>query len=111
VCVPGLTQRGEEKDEGDMVEISVTSAQKDDGWTFGVQVAESNGQTRHSVTLSQADFKQLTAGKRTTPEELVRKSFEFLLEREPKHQILRQFELPVIGRYFPEYPTEIRSRL
>ena len=94
-----------------MADISVTAAQKDGGWTFGVQVAEPNGQTRHSVTLSQQDFQRLTDGKQTTPEELVRKSFEFLLEREPKHQILRQFDLPAIGRYFPEYPTEIRNRL
>jgi hypothetical protein len=94
-----------------MADISVTSAQQGNGWTFGVQVAEPDGQTRHSVTLSHQDFQQLTAGKETTPEALVKKSFEFLLEREPKHQILRQFDLPAIGRYFPEYPTEIRSRL
>lgn len=94
-----------------MADISVTAAQKEDGWTFGVQVAEPNGQTRHSVTLSQRDFQQLTEGKQTTPEELVRKSFEFLLERESKHHILRQFDLPAIGRYFPDYPTAIRSRL
>ena len=94
-----------------MADISITAAARENGWTFGVQVAEANGQTRHSVTLSQVDFQQLTEGKQTTPEELVRKSFEFLLEREPKHQILRQFDLPAIGRYFPDYPTEIRSRL
>jgi len=94
-----------------MAEISVTTTSKEDGWTFGVQVAESNGQTRHHVTLSQRDFQQLTVGKQTTPESLVRKSFEFLLEREPKHQILRQFDLPAIGRYFPEYPAEILRRL
>ena len=94
-----------------MADISITAAARDGGWSFGVQVAETNGQTRHSVTLSQADFQRLTEGKQTTPEELVRKSFEFLLERGPKHQILRQFDLPAIGRYFPDYPTEIRSRL
>ncbi len=94
-----------------MPDISVTTASTNDGWTFGVQVAEPNGQTRHSVTLSQRDFQQLTEGKQTTPEELVRKSFEFLLERGPKHHILRQFDLPTIGSHFPDYPTEIRSRL
>ena len=94
-----------------MADITVTTAALADGWSFGVQVAETNGQTRHSVTLTQADFQQLTEGKQTTPEELVRKSFEFLLERGPKHQILRQFDLPAIVRHFPDYPTEIRSRL
>ena len=89
----------------------MTSVPKENGWTFGVQVAEPDGQTRHSVSLSQEEFARLTVGKQTTPELLVRKSFEFLLEREPKHQILRQFDLSAITRYFPEYPTEIRRRI
>jgi len=42
---------------------------------------------------------------------LVRESFAFLLEREPATSILREFELTVIGRYFPEYEREIRRRL
>jgi hypothetical protein len=94
-----------------MAEISVVSTPNSSGWTCTVQVAEPNGQTRHSVTLSRSDFEQLTNGKGTTPEELVKKSFEFLLERESKNQILRQFDLPTIARYFPEYPTEIRKKL
>lgn len=43
----------------------------------------------------------------TEPSDLVRRSFEFLLAREPKESILRSFELPVIGRYFPEYERSI----
>lgn len=94
-----------------MAEISVVSTRNTNGWTYAVQITEPNGQTRHSVTLSQQDFTHLTAGAQTTPEQLVKKSFEFLLEREPKHQILRQFDLPQITRYFPDYPAEIRKRL
>ncbi len=45
-----------------------------------------------------------------TPERLLEVSFEFLLEREPASAILSRFALPVIERYFPEYPREI-SRL
>jgi hypothetical protein len=47
----------------------------------------------------------------TDPERLVQASFEFLLEREPKEAILRQFELADIGRYFPEYERVIPRRL
>ena len=94
-----------------MEDISVVGSQNTSGWTFTVQVAESNGQTRHSVSLSQRNFEQLTSGKETTPEELIKKSFEFLLERESKNLILRQFELSTIERYFPEFPTEIRKRI
>jgi hypothetical protein len=42
-------------------------------------------------------------GQGQTPEELVRRSFEFLLQRESKESILREFELSVIQRYFPDY--------
>ena len=45
----------------------------------------------------------------TEPTDLVRRSFEFLLEREPKASILRRFDLPLIGRYFPEYERTIRG--
>ena len=44
-------------------------------------------------------------------EELIEASFEFLLERESKESILAEFDLPVIGRYFPDYPFDIRRRL
>jgi hypothetical protein len=62
--------------------------------------------TSHTVTLSDSYYQKLTGGK-MPPEELIRKSFEFLLEREPNTSILRSFELPVIGRYFPEYERVI----
>ncbi len=39
-----------------------------------------------------------------------RASFTFLLEREPRESILRDFDPTVIGRYFPAYEREIRSR-
>lgn len=102
---------GSEKRKNVASHISVTSVESNNGWTFGVQVAEQGGQTRHSVTLTRQAFAQLTGGKQTTPEDLVKRSFEFLLEREPKHQILRQFSLPEISRYFPDYPADILSRL
>lgn len=94
-----------------MAQISVVSSPEASGWKCTVQVSESNGQTRHSVALSRGDFESLANGKSITPEELVRRSFEFLLEREPKESILRQFPLTAISQYFPEYPTEIRKRL
>jgi len=40
-------------------------------------------------------------------EDLVLRSFEFLLEREPPSSILRRFALTDIERYFPEYPKVI----
>ena len=78
------------------------------GWLCQVTVAEPGSESRHSVTLTRADFQRLTTSG-ATPDELVRRSFAFLLAREPKESILRSFALPDIGRYFPEYEGEIRK--
>ena len=78
--------------------------------SFRVVVQEGGRQTSHVVSLEDGYWRRLTGGK-VGAEELVRRSFEFLLEREPKESILRKFDLPVIGRYFPEYEGEIKKRL
>jgi hypothetical protein len=41
----------------------------------------------------------------------VEKSFRFLLDRESNTSILRSFDLPVIGQYFPEYERVIKGML
>jgi hypothetical protein len=83
--------------------------EKKDTTTFAVTV-EAQTTTTHTVTLTPSYATKLTDGK-VTPEELVQRSFEFLLEREPNTSILSSFDLPVIGRYFPEFESEIRNRL
>jgi hypothetical protein len=55
-------------------------------------------------------YEKLT-DKRVTPEVLVEKSFEFLLDRESNTSILRSFDLPVIAQYFPEYERVIKGML
>jgi hypothetical protein len=77
---------------------------------FRVRILEQDGETTHQVSLKKEDYTKLTGGK-TEPAELVRRSFEFLLKREPKESILTRFDLSVIGRYFPEYEHEIQKRL
>ena len=74
---------------------------------FHVQVAKLGSRTTHDVTVNPADYARLTGGN-IEPEELVRLSFEFLLEREPKESILSRFDLSVISRYFPEFEGEIK---
>ena len=84
--------------------------EKIDDSKFRVRVVESGSETTHDVTVSPNDYTKLASGK-IELEELVRRSFEFLLEREPKESILTRFDLSVIGRYFPEYEKEIKRRL
>jgi hypothetical protein len=66
--------------------------------------------TIHRVTLREADRQRL-GGKDVSAEQLIEESIRFLLERESNTSILLFFDLPVIGRYFPEYEGEIRKRL
>jgi hypothetical protein len=77
---------------------------------FRVRIIEKGSESTHHVSMKQADYARLAGGK-IEPEELVRRSFEFLLEREPKESILSRFDLPVIGRYFPEFEREIKRKL
>ena len=84
--------------------------EKIDKSKFRVRVTEPGSETSHDVTVSPRNYTKLTNGK-VEPEELVRRSFEFLLAREPKESILTRFELSVISRYFPEYEREIKRRL
>jgi hypothetical protein len=77
---------------------------------FDVRVIEGKSESSHRVTLATKDYERLTAGK-VTPEELIRRSFEFLLEHEPKESILASFDLTVVSRYFPQYEREIEKRI
>ena len=92
-----------------MSDIDVTATLDADGWTTMVVVSDPDGSSsRHEVTVTRAVLDRLAPGA-DDPVDLVRRSFVFLLQREPKESILRSFDLPVIGRYFPEYEREIRT--
>jgi hypothetical protein len=77
---------------------------------FRVRVIEGQTQTSHLVTANKADCERIAA-RTIEPAELVKRSFEFLLENEPKESILARFDLKVIARYFPAFEREMRGRL
>jgi hypothetical protein len=89
-----------------MAKIDVSCVTATNGWLCQVTVADGGSESRHSVTFTRADFQRLTASGES-PDALVRRSFEFMLAREPKESILKSFALTDIGRYFPEYEREI----
>ena len=78
-----------------------------DNWLVTVEAGTT---TTHEVTVTDDYYRKLTSG-RVGIEALLKQSFEFLLARESNTSILRQFELPVIGRYFPEYESTIEEKL
>lgn len=81
----------------------------DAGWRCTVRIGDDPGATEHDVTVDRAALEDLAPG--ASPEDLVRASFEFLLEREPREAIMRSFELPIITRFFGDYRDEVRRRL
>jgi hypothetical protein len=87
-----------------MTQITVTPQA---GGTFRVQTPAG---TSHEVSVPPGFAASLGCGD-VDPSELVRASFEFLLERESATSILREFSLDVISHYFPSYPAEIGARL
>jgi len=89
------------------IDVQLT-ADTGDAYVFDVRVSENGDATTHRVSLSQPDWQRLSGA--ADPADLVRRSFEFLLEREPKEQIMAEFDISMISRYFPEYETKIRSR-
>lgn len=87
-------------------EIKVTATPNAAGWTCEVQIQERGRTvTDHVVDATTSDLMRLAPS--SSVEDLVKRSFEFLLEREPPESILRRFRLADIERYFPEYPGVI----
>lgn len=86
--------------------LSVICRPEGGGWSCTVHVGSGDGTTEHKVSVSAAELTRLAPGD-TEPTSLVERSFRFLLEREPKESILRQFPLTDIERYFPGYPAVI----
>ena len=85
------------------------TVEKIDDHTFKVTV-KGRTTTTHTVSLDPSYYEKLTGG-HISAEKLVEKSFEFLLKRESNNSILRSFDLPVIGRYFPEYEKVIQETI
>jgi hypothetical protein len=89
-----------------MPAVEVRVRETDEGWTAEV-IVRSQTTTTHRVRVTSADHSRYGDG---DVEDLVRRSFDFLLARESNVSILRDFALSDIERYFAEYGGEIRRR-
>jgi hypothetical protein len=96
-----------------MVRISVVTLPPldDNSWSYDVKITESGSKTTYQVTMDKDYYMHLTEGGRIMPEEFIKKSFEFLLDRESKDSILQQFDIAKINDYFPQYEKEMKRVL
>ena len=92
-----------------MIEVERTDIVPD-GWAFAVRVDEEGGRTEHRVTVARADYERLTR-LAVRPEDLVLRTFEFLLAHERKEAILRDFDLGTVALYFPNFEADLRRTL
>jgi len=81
--------------------VEVRCASQGEGYRCDVDVSEGGSTSHHVVRVAANDLARW--GKERPVEELVRDSFDFLLVREPKDSILKEFDLSLIKRYFPDY--------
>jgi hypothetical protein len=80
-----------------------------EGWVFLVSIVKEEEETEHIVSLTKKMFDRFDFKK--TPEEIVRISFSFLLEKEDKNKILKSFDLSEISDYFPNFEKELAIKL
>jgi hypothetical protein len=87
-----------------MSEISVQCSVAEGGWLARVTVSDRDSTRQFQVGVSAAELARFDPDS-SAPDALVRRSFEFLLAREPKESILPAFGLSVIARYYPEFES------
>lgn len=86
--------------------LSVACRARDGGFDCSVRVGDDPAATDHEVRVEQDVLARLDPDA-SDPTGLVRRSFEYLLAREPRESIMRSFDLPIIGRYFSSYEADI----
>lgn len=74
---------------------------------FKVVVTQSST-SEHNVIVSKDFLNQFTKYN-ISPENIVKHSFEFLLDREPNTSILKEFDITLISNYFPEYTKTVKE--
>ena len=84
--------------------VAVSVRESGDGHVAEVTVNDRET-TTHRVRVSRAERERYGT---EDVVDLVKRSFEFMLAREPNTSILREFDLSTIERYYPEYAREIR---
>jgi hypothetical protein len=96
--------------EPPVAEVEVQSEQETDrGWSFEVVVRSgAYGGSRHTVTLSWADYNRWTPSGAEAPERVVRAVVRFVAERwqegalAPDGCLPRRFDSATVRRWFPD---------
>ena len=89
--------------------VEVRAERNGESWSCAVIVVTDGGECKYDVAVqSDAVARWASGDDQAAVEDLVSRSFAFLLEREPPTSILRRFDLSTIQRYFPEFDRTFR---
>ena len=91
--------------------VSTVTPVDDNTWKYYVEITESDGsgsKTVHNVIVDR-EYYEMMSNQIVLPEEFVKRSINFLLKKEDKDSILKEFNIRQISNYFPEYEDEIRK--
>lgn len=91
------------------MEIDIKTRASNMGWHFTVTVSDEKGPAFYTVTMDK-DF-VTRIGAQLDPETVIEKSFEFLLEKEPKESILKEFDITTISHYYPDFIPALEKKL
>jgi hypothetical protein len=92
-----------------MAKIGVRVTQTKPSYKFNVRIEEGDTATEHSISMSRSfcnDFKT-----EAEPRVVVEESIRFLLENEPKENILKEFDITIISYHFPDYLKQLKKVL
>ena len=87
---------------------------EDKSWRYNIEITDSDGsgsKAIHQVTMDKDYCMDLTERGSIIPEEFIKKTFEFLINRESKESVLRQFDIVQINDYSPEFEKAIKKEL
>lgn len=94
-----------------MARIDVTELRAlPEGYAYAVQVVEDDATYTYTVELPSEVYEEMVHG-RVDRETLIQETFTFLLDRESAQEILPEFSLEDVGRYFPEFEGYIQKYL
>lgn len=77
------------------------------GWHFTIEMDQSGDIYPFKVTLDSEYMEALSPG--GNPEDLIRRVFKFLLAHEEPSEILMEFDVRDVIRYFPDFETVFKE--
>jgi len=92
-----------------MSNLKIKSWPSNLGWHFKITLEKPDGYFEYNVTMDKDFYSRLSTT--AHPERVIEKCFECLMEKEPAHQIMKEFDVGTIERYSPGLMAQVQEKL